>query len=374
MKFNTLHVNTQKTWGGGEQQTLLLARGLVERGHQATVVCQPGSPLAERCRRAGLPVEELRMRGEADFRAAWALRRIIRQGGYDIVHLHTAHAHTLGAAAVCLARRCRCIVSRRVIAPVAVGLLSAFKYHHGVARYIAISEAVRDTLLRGGVEPERVVVVHSGIELDRLAGATAAGLREELGLPTEAPVVGHVGALTRAKGQRTLLEAVPLVLEAEPQARFVIVGDGELGEALQARARELDIAERVVFTGFRSDVPRLLALFDVFCMPSLSEGLCTSALEALALSKPVVASAVGGLPEIVRDGQTGLLVPPGDAKALAEALVRLLRDRQLAATLGQRGKRLVEAEFTADAMVEGTLRVYREVMNESTGGQGVPAT
>jgi len=374
MKLNTLHVNTQKTWGGGEQQTLLLARGLAERGHQATVVCQPGSPLAHRCRQAGVPVEELRMRGEADFRAVWALRRIIRQGAYDIVHLHTAHAHTLGAAAVSLARRGRCIVSRRVIAPVAVGLLSAFKYHHGVARYIAVSHAVRATLLSGGVEPEKVTVVHSGIELERLAGASAAGVREELGLPADGPVVGHVGALTRAKGQRTLLEAVPLVLQAEAQAWFVIVGDGELREALEAQARELDIAERVVFTGFRSDVPRLLALFDVFCMPSLSEGLCTSVLEALALGKPVVASAVGGLPEMVHDGETGLLVPPGDAKTLAEALVRLLRDRQLAAALGQGGKRLVETEFTADAMVEGTLRVYREVMNESTGGQGVATT
>jgi len=374
MTLKTLHVNTQKTWGGGEQQTVLLATGLEARGHEATVVCQPGSPLSERCREAGLAVEEVRMRGEADLRAAWTLRSIIRRGDYDIVHLHTAHAHTLGTAAVALARRGRCIVSRRVIAPAAVGLLSGFKYHHGVARYIAISQAVRQTLLAGGVEPEKIAVVHSGIEIERLEGAGSGGLREEFRLPPEAPIVGHVGSLTEAKGQRTLLEAVPVVLDACPEARFVIVGDGELREVLEARAKELDIAERVVFTGFRADVARFLALFDVFCMPSVREGLCTSVLEALALRRPVVATSVGGLPEIVADGRTGLLVPPGDPEALGGAIVRLLTDKDLASSLAERSRRLVEEKFTAQAMVEGTIRVYLEVMNESTGGQGVATT
>ena len=365
MAHNTLHIDSERTWRGGEQQVLYLTTGLARRGHGATVACQPGSPLAERAREAGLRVAEVRMRGEADFVAVLALRKLIRRGGFDIVHMHTSHAHSLGCAAAALARRGRSIVSRRVDFGVARNVLSMLKYHHGVDRFIAISEAIRQVLIAGGVDGERIAVVHSGIDLGRFEGVEPEGLREELGLAADAPVIGNVAAMADHKGQRYLVAAMPRVLEAEPQARLFIVGDGELRGPLESQVRELGLRDAVTFTGFRTDVPQWLAFFDVFVMSSHLEGLCTSVLDALALRRPVVASAAGGLPEIIIHERTGLLVPPKEPAPLADAIVRVLRDRELGRRLAEAGRRRVEEHFSAESMVEGTIAVYDGVMHES---------
>lgn len=366
--LNTLHIDTEHTWRGGEQQALYLTTGLSERGHAVTVACQPDSPMAKRAREAGLEVAEVRMRGEADFRAVWALRRLIRRGGFDIVHMHTSHAHALGCAAAALARRGKTIVSRRVDFGVARNLFSGFKYRHGVDRFIAISQAIKQVLAGGGVDPNRIDVVHSGIHLGRFENVPPNHFREELGIPPDAPIIGNVAHMADHKGQRYLVAAMPRVLEAEPQARLVIVGDGELRGALEAQVSELDLGHAVTFTGFRTDVPQWLDLFDLFVMSSHLEGLCTSVLDALAMRTPVVVTDAGGLPEIVDHETHGLVVPAKEPRPLAEAIVRLLRDRELGQRLAEAGRRRVEAEFSDASMVEGTLRVYQEVMRESTNG------
>jgi glycosyltransferase involved in cell wall biosynthesis len=365
MVYNTLHLDGERTWRGGEQQALYLTTGLQARGHRVTVACQPGSPLAERAREAGLEVAEVRMRGEADFLAVLALRRLMRRGGFDIVHMHTSHAHTIGCTAAALARRGRTIVSRRVDFGVAKNLVSGFKYRHAVDRFVAISHAIKRVLMAGGVDERRIAVVHSGVDLGRFEDVPPNRFRDELGFPPDAPVIGNVAHMADHKGQRYLIAAMPAVLAAEPRARLVVVGDGELRGALEAQARELDVGRAVTFTGFRTDVPQWLDFFDVFVMSSHLEGLCTSVLDALVMRKPVVAAAAGGLPEIIRNEETGLLVPTKDPEALAQAILRLLADRELGRRLAEAGRRRVEEHFSADSMVEGTLRVYHEVMDES---------
>jgi glycosyltransferase involved in cell wall biosynthesis len=365
MALRTLHIDTEHTWRGGEQQVFYLTTGLASRGHEVTIACQPGCPLAERARDAGIEAVEVRMRGEADFVAVLALRRLIRRRHFDIVHMHTSHAHTLGCAAAFLARRGRCIVSRRVDFGVAANLFSGFKYRHGVHRYIAISHAVKGILVEGGVDPALVDVVHSGIDLSRFEDVPASDLRREFAIPEGCPIVGNVAAMADHKGQRFLLDAVPHVLEAEPATRFFILGEGELRGQLEAQVRDLGIGEAVTFAGFRQDVPQWLRLFDVFVMSSHLEGLCTSVLDALAMRKPVVASDAGGLPEIIHNEETGLLVPAKEPVPLAAAIVRLIRDRDLGARMAARGRELVEREFSAGSMVEGTVRVYDEVMRDS---------
>jgi glycosyltransferase involved in cell wall biosynthesis len=365
MTYRTLHIDGERTWRGGEQQALYLTTGLKQRGHGVTVACQPGSPLAERAREAGLDVVEVRMRGEADFVAVWALRKLIRRGGFDLVHMHTSHAHSLGCAAAALARRGKCIVSRRVDFGVAKNAISAFKYHHGVDRFIAISEAIRGVLVAGGVAADRISVVHSGIDLARFEGVRPGGFREEFGVAPDAPVIGNVAAMADHKGQRYLVAAMPRVLEREPKARLFILGDGELRGPLESQVRELGLGAAVTFTGFRTDVPQWLAFFDVFVMSSHLEGLCTSVLDALAMRRPVVASAAGGLPEIIIHERTGLLVPPKEPAPLADAIVRVLHDRELGRRLAEAGRRRVEEHFSAESMVEGTIAVYDGVMHES---------
>lgn len=367
MTYNTLHIDTERTWRGGEQQVLYLTTGLARRGHRVCVVCQPASPLAERAGDAGLDVIELRMRGETDFVAALALRKLIRRRGIDVVHMHTSHAHVLGSAAAYLARRGRTVVTRRVDFGIGRNLFSRFKYRYGIDRYIAISEAIRQVLIAGGVDAGKIGVVHSGIDLARFNDVEAGGLRNEFGLAPGAPAIGNVAALVGHKGQCHLVDAMPRVLDAVPDARLFIVGEGDLRGPLESQIRQLGLEHAVTLTGFRTDVPQWLALFEVFVMPSVLEGLCTSVLDALASRKPVVASEAGGLPEIVHHERTGLLVPPGQPDRLADAIVRLLRDPELGRRLAETGRRYVEGDFSADSMVEGNLRVYDEV---TLGGEG----
>jgi glycosyltransferase involved in cell wall biosynthesis len=365
-RLTALHLNTERGWRGGEQQMLYLAQGLRARGHAAHVACRPGGECLARVRAAGLPAHELSIRGDLDIFAARKLGRLIDEIGADVVHAHTSRTHVAAMLAKRFsARKPRCIVHRRVDFSIhKLPLrLSGLKYRWGVDRYIAITEAVKGVMIADGIPAERISVVHSSVDLGRFEGvARKPGLRAELGVPEGARVVGNVGALVGHKGQRFLLEAAALALKEAPETWFVILGEGPLRGALEAQARALGIAERVRLPGFRRDVPECLLEFDLFCMSSVMEGLGTSALEAMAMRRPVVATDAGGLAEVVRDGVNGLTAPAGDGPALGAALLRLLRDGALAARLAEEGRRTVEVEFTADRMVERTVAVYRQVI------------
>jgi L-malate glycosyltransferase len=360
----TLHLNTERTWRGGEQPTLSLVQGLARRGHVADLVCQEGGELAARARAAGVSTIEVPMRGESDLRAVFRIARRLRESGHDVVHMHTSHAHTLGCLASLVARTGRRVVSRRVDFSIYRHpfSMSGLKYKHGVDRFVAISAAVRDALVADGVPAARISVVASGVDPERLRGVSGAGVRESLGIPPGAPLVVNVAHLAWHKAQEFLVRAAPAVLAAIPDARIVIVGDGERRELLEGEIRALGLERSVLLAGFRTDAPRFMAAADVFVMPSVMEGLCTSILDALLLERPVVAARAGGMPEVVADGVTGFLVPPKDPEALAAAIVRALREPETAARLARAGRERVLREFTADAMVEGTLRVYRELV------------
>lgn len=363
----TLHINTERTWRGGERQTLLLATGLRDRGHVAEIVCPPGAPLGERARAAGLPVTEMPLRGELNLRAIGRLRRLFRNRAADIVQMHTSHAHTLGTLARLGRRRPRTIVARRVDYSIHRSGTPGFtqlKYRMGVDRYIAISEAIRDVLVDDGIPTKNISVVHSGVVPHSETNTSRAQIRESIGVPTDAVVVGNVAHLACHKGQIHLVRAFPAVVAEHPNAHLVIVGDGEERDALEAEIAKLNLAGHVHLAGFQSDVAAWLASFDFFAMPSEQEGLCTSLLDALFAGLPVIGSEVGGIPEIIEDGVTGLLAPVGDSPALARAVSRYIADPEYARKLAATGGEKVRAHFSADAMVEGSLRVYRELLAE----------
>ena len=175
------------------------------------------------------------------------------------------------------------------------------------------------------------MTVHEGIDLGRVEAAPPANLHEELWLPHQAPIVGNVAALVPHKGQRHLIEAAALVLPQVPDARFVIAGEGELRPALERQIKEHHLEKHVLLAGFRPDVLSVHKAFDIFVMSSVTEGLGTSLLDAMACGKPIVATTAGGIPEVVVDGETGFLVPPRDHEAMAAAIVRLLKDERAAA-------------------------------------------
>ncbi len=349
---------TAGSWRGGEQQVLYLLQGLVARGLEPVLATPPEAPLARRAAESGVRVEPLRSRGDVDLGAARRIRALLGEG-FDLVHLHTGHAHALGLLAAALrSPRPRVVVSRRVDFPPG-GILRGLKYGNRVDRFLAVSHAVRRVLLAAGVAPERVVTVHSGIDPSRFEGpADHEGLCRELAIPANAKLVGFVGALVGHKSPGDLLEALSAL---STEVHGVLAGAGELEGELRRRAGEPDLRGRVHFLGHRDDVPRILRSVDAFCLPSRLEGLGTSVLDAMAAGAPVVASAGGGIPEMVEDGVSGLLAPPGRPGSLAAALERVLGDSDLAETLRRGGRRRV-GDFTAARMVEATLAVYESII------------
>jgi glycosyltransferase involved in cell wall biosynthesis len=235
-------------------------------------------------------------------------------------------------------------------------------------RAIAVSRSTRTFLIEErGVPPARVRLIYNGAPLDEFAPAGAERARRvrlELGLPTDAPVVGSIGRLNAQKGHRYLVEATPRLLAAQPAARVLIVGDGDLAGELREQARQLGVAARVVFAGHRSDVPDLLAAVDVFCVSSLYEGTPLALFEAMAAGRAVVSTSVDGCREVLEDGDTGLLVPPEDADALAEALVRVLGDPELRAGLGRRALE-ASRRYDVRSCVAQMEALYDEVLGEA---------
>jgi len=363
--MRVVHVNTEATWRGGENQVLNLMRGLKRLGHDVECVALPGSILAQRCRQESIPALELAMRSDGDVFAAVRLARHLRRNPCEILHAQTARAHSIALLARIAGAKARVVVSRRLDFPIRRSPWNLWKYRNRrVDSYIAVAAVIRDILIDAGVSPSKVTVINSSIDLARFTGVGdhRAELRRAMAIPMEALVVGNVAALAWHKGQKDLLAAMPAVLASVPEVRLVIVGGGEEREALERQARELGLGARVTFTGVRNDIPQILTMFDVFCISSYLEGLCNSVLEAFAMKLPVVATRAGGLPEIVADERTGLLAPARDPEGLAAALVRMLTDRPLATRVAEAGHRLVHERFGVEHMVARTEALYREVV------------
>jgi glycosyltransferase involved in cell wall biosynthesis len=230
------------------------------------------------------------------------------------------------------------------------------------------AEAVRRWLVDEGYDDSKIVVIPNGVDLTRFAAPPDPDrLRRELGVPVGAPIVVIVSRLTRLKGLEQLLEAAALLRAQQPEARYLVVGetapsDTAYLDVLKRLAVAHGVADRIVFTGLRSDVPAVLAAADVSVMPSLNEALSNVLLESMAAGAPTVATRVGGTPEAIVDGATGLLVPPGDARALAAAIARLIADRALASRIGQAARCLIHDRFSIDRMVTATEQLYADLL------------
>ncbi|HTL02125.1 MAG TPA: glycosyltransferase family 4 protein [Vicinamibacterales bacterium] len=361
----SLHIDTQRTWRGGQRQVLLTVLGLRELGHRSVLVAHPDGELAQRASE-GHDLIKLAPRTEVDLHAGWRLSRIIKDLKPDVVHAHDPHA--VAAASLALAFNASqepqpLIASRRVLFHLKPHAFSRWKYHQ-VDCFIAASDSIHKVLLSDGIAAAKIVTVYEGIDIHRIQAETVANIHAELWLPVGAPIVGATGALTVEKGHRHLVDAAALVVREVPDARFVILGEGDHRPALERQIKELHLEKHVFLPGFRADVLGFLRAFDVFVMPSISEGLGTSLLDAMAASKPTVATSTGGIPEVVVEGVTGLLVPPRDHHALGHAIVSLLKDPALRERMGHAGLARVQQVFSAERMVEKTLEVYRSL---STG-------
>jgi L-malate glycosyltransferase len=356
----SLHIDTQRDWRGGQRQVLLTVLGLRERGHRAALVAHPEGELAKRASE-GHDLLKMAPRTEVDLHSGWRLARIIRELKPDLVHAHDPHGVAAASLALAFSTSLEgpgLIASRRVAFHLKPNAFSRWKYRQ-VDCFIAASDSIHTTLLNDGIEASKIVTVYEGIDVHRIQAEPPANIHAEYWLPMHAPIVGATGALTAEKGHRHLIDAAALVVRDVPDARFVILGEGDLRPSLERQVRELHLDKHVLLPGFRADVLAFLRAFDVFVMPSIAEGLGTSLLDAMAASKATVATSTGGIPEVVADQETGLLVPPRDHHALAGAISRLLKDPNLRERMGRAGLARVEKRFSADRMVDQTLDVYR---------------
>jgi glycosyltransferase involved in cell wall biosynthesis len=358
----SLHIDSARTWRGGQNQVLLTVLGMRALGHRSTLVAHPAGELRQRARE-GLDLIPLAPATEMDLSAAWRLSRLVKQLKPDVIHAHDPHGVAMAALALSMSTQLAkppLVASRRVDFHMKGNALSRWKYRQ-VDCFVCASDAIRKMVIADGVPSSHAVTVHEGIDLARVAAAPAADLHAELWLPHHAPIVGNVAALVPHKGQRHLIEAAAIVVRQVPDARFVIAGEGELRPQLERQIKEHRLEKHVFLAGFRPDILSVHKAFDVFVMSSLTEGLGTSLLDAMACGKPIVATTAGGMPEVVADRETGLLVPPRDDEALAAAIVKLLKDESLRRSMGGAGERRVRERFSSERMVQDTLKLYERV-------------
>jgi L-malate glycosyltransferase len=362
VSLRILHVDTERGWRGGERQAFWLAAELARRGHGSVVAARFGEPLAERSRAAGLTVVDCSPASELDPRAAWRLRRIIVEQRIDVVHAHTAHAVAVAALAT-LGTRVPLVVSRRVDFRLRTNVGTRWKYSRA-AVIVAVSKAVARVLEGGGISPDRVRVVPDGVDVHRTLMPATRALLASLGVPQDAPLVVQVAQLVGHKDPVNFVRAMARVKALVPSAHGLLVGDGPLRADVEREVRALELTNTVHVVGYRTDADSLLAAADVVCLSSREEGMGSVLLDALAFGRPVAATFAGGIPEVIVDGESGLLVEIQNPAALGDAIARLLLEPALRERLTMSSRARAE-EFSVQRMTERTIEIYDDVVRRA---------
>ena len=365
--LSVVHVETGRHLYGGALQVLYLAQGLQERGVKSVVMVPRGSEVAAAARDRWLVVEEFPFHGEADVLSLARMIVRFRRADVELVHLHSRRgADTLGAVAATLAR-VPVVLTRRVDNREA-GWIVAAKY--GLyRRVVAISGAVREVLVDQGVPRDKISLVHSAVDAGDWVQPAGAGARNlKFGLDPDSPAGAMVAQFIPRKGHWVLVDALAILKRRGMTPGVVLFGRGPMRGNVEALAEAAGVGDQIRFAGFRYDLHTWLGSFDFCVHPALREGLGVAALQAGAAGVPVVGARAGGIPEIIEDGRTGLLFPPGDAGALATALASVLSDPKAARAMGWRARNRIATRFSVDAMVDGNLDVYRDAVRSRRNG------
>jgi len=357
-----LEVSDSRTWSGGTQQVLLLCQELSRREEDVTLVTNTESELEKRGVASGLKVKPIRMRQDYDLLAAWKIRDLIIKEKFDLIHAHHPTAHAISLLAAKLSGIPSLIVTRRVIFKMKNNPFSKWKYQSfRINRYVAVCQAVKRLLEDYGVNHGRVEVIPSAVDLLRFnLSQDKETARKRWGILKEDIVVGTVGNNGWFKGYTYLLQAARIVTGKHPRTKFFFCGKGT--EQMLIQAEELGLEKNVILSGFRTDIPDILACFDIFVLPSLQEGIATAGIEAMASSLPLIGTQVGGIPDIVSK-ENGLLVPRGNSQALAEAILKLLENPILAKNLGLAGRKMAEQRFSKEKVASQILELYQDSLN-----------
>ncbi|MFH1279157.1 MAG: glycosyltransferase family 4 protein [Candidatus Eisenbacteria bacterium] len=358
------------SWGGMEMESVLSAEALARRGYPVILLASPGTPIAAEGVRRGLPTRPVLSRSYLAPLAAARVAGILRGEKIRIVHAEFSKDLWTLVPAAKMAGGVPVVLTKHLASSVNKTDLVHRWLYGNTARVVAISSMVEENLLRRTPLPrEKIVVIPNGVDLSRFPPGRPgrAETRREWEIPEGAVAIGLVGRISRGKGQLEFLRAAAMVAREERGARFLVIGsvtEGEEEYGARARdlAREIDLGDRLRFTGFREDVPGALAALDILVVPSRSEALGNVVLEGMAASLPIAAAGAAGIRDLVVDGETGILFPPDDPEAIAAALRRLLSDDALRASLGARGRERAERHFDRERRTDRIESLYEEIL------------
>lgn len=366
--MKVLHLETGRHLYGGARQVLYLMRGLAALGVDQALLCGRGSAIAAAARAEGLEVLAVPVAGDLDPVLSLRTRRAVARSGADLLHVHSRKGADLWGPLGAALAGVPVVITRRVDNRDWWPLV---RLKTRLARqFAAISLGVRGVMVADGVPAARITLIHSAIDLESYSpDRDHCRLREDFGLPADSLVMGVIAQLIDRKGHRDLLETLPELVARFPHLRLLVFGQGPLRASLEARVRDLGLVDTVVFAGFDPELQRRMACFDLVVHPARREGLGVALLEAAASGVPIVACAAGGIPEAVRDGVNGILVPPADSAALGRAIAELAADAGRRRALGAAGRALMEREFSIPAMSAAYRDLYREVLAGGPAGR-----
>ncbi len=357
-----MHISFHKDWRGGEQQATYLYHELQHKNCLQWVLCSEGNAMETYCEANGLPYYSFKKGLLANLKNRHLLMDICEQHNINIIHVHDSAAHTLAAMA-CLKRlHIPIVVHRRVDFPVKDNRFSKKKYNVDcIKRYFCVSGKIKEILEPAITGNAKVQVIYSGIDPDRFTGKRNTGiLHKEFRLPEKARIIGNTSALADHKDLYTFVDTAEILLRTYDDIYFFIIGEGMEREALEQYIREKNLEKRIILTGFRKDIPDVMPEFDVFLFTSKTEGLGTSVLDAFACGIPVVTTNAGGIPEIVKNNENGLMAHVSDSATLASQTSLLLNEKALCDKLRENAAETIK-HFTKKVMAEKIYTAYREI-------------
>ncbi len=370
--LNVLHTEWSEGWGGQEMRILLEAKGLLERGYKVSILCSPGSHIAKEGLRHGMLMYLMNMKHAFDVSALWKMARLMKENAVTVVNTHSSVDSWIASFAAKIANVPVLVRTRHLSVPISKHFLN-FVYRMPDA-IITTGEAIRQMMIEENrLNGKDIVSIPTGIMLTRFRpDISGQGVREEYGIKSCTSVVTIVAALRSWKRHEIFLEASSEVLKAKPSTIFLIVGDGPRQKAVKEKITELGLTKNVIMTGYREDIPEILAASDVCALTSDSaEGVPQAVLQYLAMKKPVVATNAGSISEVVRHCETGLLAEANNPKSVANGILRMFQDDNLAKALGKNGRALVERYYDHETMLDRTTELYAAVYERKMGRGGM---
>lgn len=362
--MRVLHLSSENGWRGGEQQIAYLLDGLTARGVESIVVARKDSDFEKYCRSKGIPVYGFPFSSSIDIRTANAIKKVCIEKNIELVHMHSSKSHSLGVLSAVMGNRAAFVLSRRVDFVPSESWFTKWKYNHpSIEKIICVSHKINSIMQDYIDKPEKSITIHSGIDVNKFKPYRGSSkLRKELNLPERKFIIGNTSALEDHKDYPTFIKTIAILVTKGLPVAGVVVGSGSKENELRELADRLSLSNAITFAGYRKDIPEILPCFDFFLMTSKEEGLGTSVLDAFAARVPVIATEAGGIPEMVRHEETGLLAPIGNSEKLASNIEQLMITPKLKESLIENAEASLQ-NFSKERTAELTMEVYQQILS-----------